>query len=70
MSLIYSLGAFFFGYRAFREYQNRKADTGSNKAVPFFLLSLMLTLMGLCGLFGFFWDNSSDSEFSQANVSA
>jgi len=53
MSLIYSLGAFFFGYRAFREYQNRKADTGSNKAVPFFLLSLMLTLMGLCGLFGF-----------------
>ena len=52
MNLIYSLGAFFLGYRAFREYRNRKADTESNKAVPFFLLSLMLTLMGLCGLFG------------------
>lgn len=53
MSLIYSLGAFFLGYRAFREYRNRKADTESNKAVPFFLLSLMLTLMGMCGLCGF-----------------
>ena len=53
MSLFYSLGAFYLGYRAFREYRNRKVDTESNKAVPFFLLSLVLTLVGMCGLFGF-----------------
>lgn len=53
MSIIYAPVCFYFGYRAFREYRNRKADTESNKAVPFFLLSLMLTLIGMCGLCGF-----------------
>jgi hypothetical protein len=53
MSLIYALGAFFLGYLAFREYLKRRAESEKGRAVPFFLLSLLLAMMGMCGLFGF-----------------
>ncbi len=53
MTLMYVVGGFLAGFIAFREYFKRRAELESVKAVPFFLLSLVLTLIGMCGLCGF-----------------
>jgi hypothetical protein len=53
MSLVYAIAGFIFGYRAYREYRERQIDPERNKVGHFFLLSLLLTSMGMCGLWGF-----------------
>ena len=53
MSIIYALVCFYFGYRAFRKYRERQLEPESNKDVRYFITSLLLTSIGMCGLCGF-----------------
>ena len=53
MTLMYVVCAFLAGFLAFREYFKRRAELESVKAVPYLLLSLLLTLIAMCSLCGF-----------------
>lgn len=53
MTLMYAVGGLIAGYIAFREYLKRRAESERGKAVPYFLLSLLLTLIAMCSLCGF-----------------
>lgn len=53
MSLIYALVCFYFGFRLFLKLRERQLEPESNKDVRLFFTSLILTSIGMCGLFGF-----------------
>ncbi len=53
MTLMYAVGGFIGGFIALREYLMRRAGSESVKAIPFLVLSLLLTLIAMCSLCGF-----------------
>lgn len=53
MTLMYVIGGFLGGFIALREYFKQRSESGGVKAIPYFLLSLFLTLIAMCALCGF-----------------
>ena len=47
MTLMYAVGGFIGGFIALREYLMRRAGSESVKAIPFLVLSLLLTLIAM-----------------------
>ena len=52
MTLQVAIAGLVFGFLIFRESLKRRAESGSVKAIPYFLVSLFLTLIAMCALCG------------------